>query len=77
MLWFKRLLKLNVNFDNKKKTIDSLNISIEMTKKKSSKLFNLTENIKKNVDFSFLSRDDESKDDEIESLEIILSCEQD
>jgi len=28
------------------------------------------------VDFSLLSRDDESKDDEIESLEIILSSEQ-
>jgi len=68
--------KLNANFDNKKKTIDSLNISIEMTKKKSSELFNLTENIKKNVDFSLLSRDDESIDDEIESLEIILSSEQ-
>jgi hypothetical protein len=25
--------KLNANFDNKKKTIDSLNICIEMTKK--------------------------------------------
>jgi len=47
-----------------------------MTKKKSSELFNLTENIKKNVDFSLLSRDDESIDDEIESLEIILSSEQ-